>query len=73
MCRDAVPAIKPLIACVAPGGWLVVTLKFFGLGRDKSKWYSRVAAMVDRDVIQHRMLWCFANSDYERTFVAQLR
>lgn len=70
---DAVPAINPLLSCIAPGGWLVLTLKFFGLGKDKSKWHSRVVERLGRTCIRHRMLWCYANSDYERTFIAQLR
>lgn len=66
------PAILPLVPCVAPGGWLILTLKFRGLGRDRSQWLGKLPAMLGRRCSQTRLLWLYANTDTERTFVTQL-
>ena len=70
--RQALPAILPLIPIVAPGGWLILTLKFRGLGRDRSHWLAKVPAMLGRECANTRLLWLYANTDTERTFATQL-
>lgn len=68
-----VEAIKPLLPFVRPGGNIIMTMKFYGIGRDRAAVHARITAafgdMIDGSTA--KAVWLMANTVNERTFVAQ--
>ena len=60
--------IKPLLRFLTPGGYLIITLKFVGVGRERGEWLEKIPALLDCKVRQARLLWLFSNTVYERTY-----
>ena len=68
-----VEAIKPLLSFVKAGGTIVMTMKFYGLGRDRAAVYARTIDAFG-DVIEEssvKAVWLMANTVNERTFIAK--
>ena len=67
-------ACKPifeLLPLLAPGGLLIVTLKFFGSGREPRKCQQPFEDMLAaHGVVGCKFCWCLANTSYERTLIA---
>ena len=65
--------LKPMLRLVKPGGWLIVTFKLRGLGRDRSalaKWFSaELGSLIQQDSV--RCFWLLANTIHERTFMTR--
>lgn len=66
----ACEAVKALAAAVQPGGLVIMTMKFFGLGRDRRSQEERVTQMLGELVRDTKCLWLLSNTVNERTFVA---
>ena len=68
-----VEAIKPLLPFVKPGGVIIMTMKFYGLGRDRAAVHARITAAFG-NMIEYpsaKAVWLMANTVNERTFVAK--
>ena len=65
-------ALRPLLQHVQPGGWVVVTLKMRGCGRDRSRWLQELPRLLCCRFREARLLWLCANTEYETTFCGQL-
>ena len=65
--------LKPMMRLLKPGGWLIVTFKLRGLGRDRSalaKWFSdELGSLIQQDSV--RCFWLLANTIHERTFMTR--
>jgi hypothetical protein len=70
-----VQAMKPLLPFVKPGGTIIMTMKFYGLGRDRSAPESRVLEALGCSVEPEsgKAVWLMANTVNERTFIAVRR
>ena len=67
-----VEAVKPLIPFLRPGGIIIMTMKFYGIGRNRAAVHARIAAAFG-STIEYRSakaVWLMANTVNERTFVA---
>lgn len=67
-----VEAIKPLLPFVRPGGIVIMTMKFYGLGRDRAAVHARITAALGNmiDPSSAKAVWLMANTVNERTFIA---
>ena len=65
-------ALRPLLQHVQPGGWIIVTLKLRGCGRDRSRWLEELPRLLSCRFRTARLLWLCANTEYETTFCGQL-
>ncbi|DBA93670.1 TPA: hypothetical protein ACH3X3_013742 [Trebouxia sp. C0006] len=67
-----VQAMKPLLPFVKAGGTIIMTMKFYGLGRDRSAPESRVLEAFGCSVEpgSGKAVWLMANTVNERTFIA---
>ena len=65
-------ALRPLLQHVQPGGWVVVTLKMRGCGRDRSRWLQELPRLLSCRFRAARLLWLCANTEYKTTFCGQL-
>lgn len=66
-------AMLSLMSVLRPGGTIIMTLKFYGVGREKHKKTERVVADIFDDAIEPgsiKTLWLLANSVSEATLVA---
>ena len=68
--RDMMPLVASLMLCLRPGGLLVLTLKFPGLGRVKGSWEARLTQGLGVKFRFARLVWLLANTSCERTFIA---
>ena len=66
----ACEAIKALAVAVRTGGLIIMTMKFFGLGRDRDRQVDRVTRTLGDLVTNTKCLWLLSNTVNERTFVA---
>ena len=68
-----VEAIKPLLPHVKAGGTIIMTMKFYGLGRDRTAVHARITeafgSMIDS--ASAKVVWLMANTVNERTFFAK--
>lgn len=67
-----VEAVKPLLPFVRPGGLIIMTMKFYGIGRDRTAVHARIVASLGNMIECHnaKAVWLMANTVNERTFVA---
>lgn len=67
-----VAAVKPLLPFVKIGGIIIMTMKFYGIGRDRTAVHARVVAALGNMIECHsaKAVWLMANTVNERTFVA---
>eukprot|EP00877_Chromochloris_zofingiensis_P006112 jgi/Chrzof1/1754/Cz10g19220.t1 len=63
--------VKPLLQHLKPGGVLIMTLKFFGYGRDRSHAVNKLQAYYGAELEPGMCLWLLANTKCERTFIAR--
>lgn len=68
---DTLPAVVGLLPCVEKGGLVIVTLKFFGVGRDRTKWLHKLTEDLKTDLEVLHVLWLHANTVNERTLIAR--
>lgn len=67
-----VEAVKPLLPFLRPGGIIIMTMKFYGIGRDRAAVLARITAALG-SMIEYpsaKAVWLMANTVNERTFVA---
>lgn len=67
---DMMALIASVIPCLRQGGFLVLTLKFAGVGRNKDIWQERLMHGLGATFSFARLVWLLANTGSERTFVA---
>ena len=67
ICEAVVP-IKALLPALRPGGLLIVTMKFYGVGRVHTKWETKIPQELG--MARCRIVWCLANTVNERTLIA---
>lgn len=65
------PIVKSVIPCVCKGGLIIVTLKFPGIGRDRTKWIEKVKCDFEGQAKVLHVLWLHANTVNERTLIAE--
>lgn len=67
-----VQAIKPLLPFVKAGGLIIMTMKFYGIGRDRSAIAARITKAFGSSIESKsaKAIWLMANTVNERTFVA---
>ena len=63
--------MKGLLQFLRPGGLLVYTLKFSGISRDRQKSIGVLHDVFSGVLAPGELLWLFANSVCERTYVAR--
>lgn len=65
-------AMQPLLQFLKPGGAIVMTMKFYGIGRDRSAARAKVATAFNGKVrlADSKVVWLMANTVNERTFIA---
>ena len=68
---DTLPVVQSAFSCVRRGGLIVVTLKFFGVGRDRSKWIQKIRSDFKEQAEVVQVIWLHANTVNERTLVAR--
>ena len=69
---QALRPVQALLQILRPGGLIVVTLKFFGVGRQPRKWEAIAQkSLEDEGLINCKFVWCLANTVNERTLIAQ--
>ena len=68
---SVIPLLLPLLPLLRPGGQLIMTLKFFGLGRNRDKAVARCDAMLAPHARIEHCLWLLANTVNERTLFAR--
>lgn len=61
--------LLPMLPFLAPGGLLVMTLKFHGRGRSKGRQEEEVVGVLGEKMKEAEFVWLMANSIYERTFI----
>eukprot|EP00803_Ostreobium_quekettii_P002612 evm.model.scf_107.10 EVM.evm.TU.scf_107.10 scf_107:135093-147079(-) len=66
----AAEAVEGLIPAVRPGGLILITLKFPGVGRDRQPQVAKVTSKLAKLVEGCQCLWLMANTVNERTFIA---
>lgn len=66
---EAAEIISPLLGFLRTGGSLVMTLKFYGRGKDKVQKTEEIKDMLVAMLEEMDCIWLLANSIYERTFV----
>ena len=67
-----VQAMKPLLPFLKAGGTIIMTMKFYGIGRDRSAPENRVLEAFGCSVEPEsgKAVWLMANTVNERTFIA---
>ena len=67
-------AVAPLLPLLKDGAYLIMTWKFFGIGRDKTSAMESFVQRLGGDtaVVNCRCVWLLSNTVHERTFVAQV-
>ena len=67
-----VQAMKPLLPFLKAGGLIIMTMKFYGIGRDRSAVETRVIERFGSSIEANtaRAVWLMANTVNERTFIA---
>ena len=67
-----VEAMKPLLPWLKTGGLIVMTMKFYGIGRDRSAVELRTQEAFGEMIVPNKskFFWLMANTVNERTFVA---
>jgi hypothetical protein len=66
-------AVAPLLPLLREKAYLIITLKFFGIGRDKSSAMESFVQRLGRDAIQDcKCVWLLSNTVHERTFLARV-
>lgn len=67
-----VQAMKPLLPFVKAGGIIIMTMKFYGLGRDRSATEARILEAFGSSIIcdSAKAVWLMANTVNERAFIA---
>ena len=68
---DAIPVIQTAIPYVRQGGLIILTLKFFGIGRDRTRWVKKIRNDFKGAAEVLQVLWLHANTVNERTLVAR--
>jgi hypothetical protein len=68
---DTLPAVLELMPCVTSGGFVILTLKFFGVGRCRTRWIQKLTRDLQPHVELLHVLWLHANTVNERTLIAQ--
>ena len=68
-----VSAVQPLLRFLKSGGAIVMTMKFYGIGRDRLAAQAKtIAAFQDHVSLQGaQVVWFMANTVNERTFIAR--
>ena len=65
--------IAPLLPLLKVGAYIIATLKFFGIGRDKTSAIRAFVRQLDGDAtVVGNCVWLLANTVHERTFVARV-
>lgn len=66
-------AMQPLLQFLKPGGAIIMTMKFYGIGRDRLSAQATTAAAFESIVeLQNaKVVWLMANTVNERTFIAR--
>lgn len=67
-------AMKPLLPFVKAGGLIIMTMKFYGLGRDSSATEARIIEKFGSSIESSsaKTVWLMANTVNEQTFIAVL-
>ncbi|KAF6263544.1 hypothetical protein COO60DRAFT_1668602 [Scenedesmus sp. NREL 46B-D3] len=65
--------LLPLLPKLKPGGWLILTLKFYGRGREKATMVHHLDKYFQSEMEGGRLTWLLANTLCERTYLAQRR
>lgn len=65
--------LLPLLTKLKPGGWLILTLKFYGKGREKATMVNHLDGYFKSEMEGGRLTWLLANTLCERTYLAQRR
>ena len=68
---QAVKICFPLLQHLRPGGALVMTMKFFGVGRDRTDVTQVCKDILGDSVTDVECIWLFANTVNERVLVAR--
>lgn len=64
--------VRPLLPHLKSGGWLVATLKFHGVGRNRGDASADCAKLLEgTGMLPGAVLWLLANTGRERTYVAR--
>lgn len=69
--QRAAKAIAALLPLLKPGGYLVMTLKFYGIGRDRSARVKVLNDVFKEELQDGRCVWLLANTVNEQTYVAR--
>ena len=66
--------IQALLPVLRPGGTLILTLKFFGIGRKPRKWEDIAKQSLEsHGIVDCQFIWCLANTVNERMLIAKKR
>ncbi len=68
---DTLPVVQSAFPCVRRGGLIFVTLKFFGIGRDRSKWIKKIKSDFREQAEVLQVIWLHANTVNEQTLIAK--
>ena len=63
--------VLELLPLVREGGWIIVTMKYYGVGRDRSKWTLKLTSELAPYTSICKVVWLLANTVNERTLIAQ--
>lgn len=66
-------AMQPLLQFLKTGGAIIMTMKFYGIGRDRLAAQARTTAAFETKVMLNnaKVVWLMANTVNERTFIAR--
>ncbi len=65
-------AVADLLTFLAPSALLIITLKFFGCGREaRASEQAFEAMLASHGVGECKFCWCLANTVNERTLIAR--
>lgn len=64
--------MRPLLRHLQPGGWVIMTLKLRGTGRDRSHWLKELPELLSCRFRSARLLWLCGNTEFETTLCGQL-
>lgn len=70
--HETLAMVRPLLPHLKSGGWLVATLKFHGVGRNRGDTANDCARLLEgTGMLPGAVLWLLANTGRERTYVAR--
>ncbi|GAX75923.1 hypothetical protein CEUSTIGMA_g3366.t1 [Chlamydomonas eustigma] len=65
--------LKSFLQYLKPGGQVVLTLKFTGTGRDRSKMATVLQDVFQDDLEDMHMIWLLSNTVCEQTWIGRVR